>query len=77
MCETGQSQFTVQSSLASMAERCGDRARLGRDQERKLDRRQRLHAWRARLRKKADEEAALRAASLNMHDEGGPARIGD
>lgn len=72
-----QTQFTVQSSLAIMAERYGDRARLGRDQERKLDRRQRLQAWRARLRKKANEEAALRVASLNMHDEGGPARIGD
>jgi hypothetical protein len=77
MCEMAQTQFTVQSSLAIMAERCGDRARLGRDQERKLDRRQRLQAWRARLRKKANEEAALRVASLNMHDEGGPARIGD
>ena len=72
-----QTQFTVQSSLPIMAERYGDRARLGRDQERKLDRRQRLQAWRARLRKKANEEAALRVASLNMHDEGGPARIGD
>lgn len=77
MCETAQSQFTVQSSLAIMAEQCRDRARLDRDQDRKLDGRQRLHAWRARLRKKADEEAALRVASLNMHDEGGPARIGD
>jgi hypothetical protein len=31
----------------------------------------------AARRKRADEEATTRVASLNMHDEGGPTRIGD
>jgi hypothetical protein len=29
------------------------------------------------LRKRADEKESTDAASLNMHNEGGPARIGD
>jgi hypothetical protein len=77
MCETAQSQVSVPSNLAIMTARYGDHARLDRHQKRKLDGRRRLQAWRARLRKKADEKAALRVAALNMQDEGGPARIGD
>jgi len=77
MCETAQSRFTLPSSLALMTEPHGDRARLDRGQKRELDRRPRLAAWRARLRKKANEEAATRVAALNMQDEGGPPRIGD
>jgi hypothetical protein len=77
MCETAQPQFTLPSNVAIMTERYGERARSDRDQKRKLDRRPRLEAWRARLRQKADEKAALRLAALNMQDEGGPARIGD
>jgi len=60
-----------------MSERNGDRARFDKDRKRKLHHRQHIQALMARLRKRAAEEASSRAASLNMHDEGGPARIGD
>jgi hypothetical protein len=61
-----------------MSARNGDRARFHKDRKRKLHHRQRIQALMAGLRKRADdEEASTRAASLNMHDEGGPARIGD
>jgi len=60
-----------------MSERNGDRARFHKDRKRKLHHRQRIRAVVAALRKLADEEASTRVASLNMHDEGGPARIGD
>jgi len=55
----------------------GDRARFQKDRKRKLHRRQRIEALRAVLRKRAEEAASTRVASLNMHDEGGPARSGD
>jgi hypothetical protein len=60
-----------------MSARNGDRARFNKNQKRKVHRRQRTQALVARLRKRADEDASTRVASLNMHDEGGPARIGD
>jgi len=60
-----------------MSERNGDRARFHRDRKRKVLHRERIRALMARLRKGADEEASARVASLNMQDEGGPARIGD
>jgi hypothetical protein len=53
-------------------------ARFYKDRKRKLHHHQRIQALMAGLRKRADdEEASARVASLNMHDEGGPARIGD
>jgi hypothetical protein len=60
-----------------MSERNGDKARFQKDRKRKLLRRQRIHVLMAGLRKRVDEEASSRAGSLNMPDEGGPARIGD
>ena len=60
-----------------MSERNGDRARFHKDRKRKLDHRQRIQALMTTMRKHADEKASTRVASLNMHDEGGPARIGD
>jgi hypothetical protein len=60
-----------------MSARNGDRARFYKDRKRKLHHRQRIRALMAGLRKRADSEAATRVAVLNMHDEGGPARIGD
>jgi hypothetical protein len=60
-----------------MSERNGDRARFHKERARKLNRRQRLQERLIRLRNRADEQASTRVASLNMHDEGGPARIGD
>jgi hypothetical protein len=59
-----------------MSERNGDRARFHKDRKRKLHRRQRIQALITTLRKRP-ENASTRVASLNMHDEGGPARIGD
>jgi hypothetical protein len=59
-----------------MSERNGDRARFQKDRKRKLHHRQRIHALKALLRKRADEESA-RVASLKMTDEGAPARIGE
>lgn len=67
----------VTARLAIMSERNGDRARFHKDRRRKLHRRQRIHTLMLALRNRADEQASTRAASLNMHDEGGPARIGD
>jgi len=60
-----------------VSERNGDRARFYKERARKLNRRQRVQARMLRLRERADEQASTRVASLNMHDEGGPARIGD
>ena len=60
-----------------MSERNGDRARFHKDRKRKLHHRQRIQALMLVLRKRQDEEAATRVESLNMRDEGGPARIGD
>jgi hypothetical protein len=60
-----------------MSARNGDRARFHKDRTRKLRHRQRIRALMAALRKRADEEASRRVASLAMHDEGGPARIED
>lgn len=59
-----------------MSERNGDRARFHKERERKLQRRCRIRALLARLRKRA-EDASTRDASLEMHAEGGPVRIGD
>ena len=77
MCETAQSHFAARASLDTMSERNGDRARFQKDRKRKLHHRQRIHTLMASIRKKAGEAASTRTASLNMHDEGGPARIGD
>jgi hypothetical protein len=60
-----------------MSARNGDRARFHKDRKRKLHHRQRIQALMAALRKRADEKASARVASLNMPDEGAPARIGD
>jgi hypothetical protein len=77
MCQTEQWQRTLTARLAIMSERNGDRARFHKDRKRKLHRRQRIHGLMLALRNRADEQASTRLASLNMHDEGGPARIGD
>jgi hypothetical protein len=78
MCETAQSHSGVPASLVViMSARNGDRARFYKDRKRKLHHRQRIRAFMAKLRKQADEESSTRVASLNMHDEGGPVRIGD
>jgi hypothetical protein len=42
-----------------------------------LHHRQCIQVLRLVLRNRAAEQASTRDASLNMHDEGGPARIGD
>jgi hypothetical protein len=47
------------------------------DRKRKLHHRQRIRALVSELKKRANEDAASRAASLAMHDEGGPTRTGD
>ena len=60
-----------------MSERNGDRARFQKDRKRKMHRRQRIQALMLGLRNRTAERASTHAASLNMHDEGGPARIGD
>ena len=60
-----------------MSERNGDRARYHKDRKRKLHRRQRIQAFIATLRRRADEKASTDAASLDMQDEGGPSQIGD
>jgi hypothetical protein len=57
-----------------MSARNGDRARFHKDRKRKLRHRQRIQAVMAGVRKRADENASSRTASLNMADEGGPAR---
>jgi hypothetical protein len=59
-----------------MSERNGDRARFQKDRKRKLHHRQRIHAVKALLRKRADEEST-RVASRKMTDEGAPASTGD
>jgi hypothetical protein len=48
-----------------------------KDRKRKLPDRQRIHARLAPLKNRAAEAASTSAASLNMHDEGGPLRHGD
>jgi hypothetical protein len=66
-----------------MSERNGDRARFHKCRKRKLLHRQRIQALIFRLRKATSErrsdiaDDASRAASLAMHDEGGPTRSGD
>ena len=77
MCQTGQWHPAVLARLATMSERNGDRARFHKERKRKLHRRQRIHALMLALRSRANERASTRVASLNMHNEGGPARIGD
>jgi hypothetical protein len=77
MCETAHAHFAASATLDAMSERNGDRARFQKDRKRKLHHRQRIQALMTALRKRADEKASTRVASLNMHDEGGPARIGD
>jgi len=78
MCETAQSYSAVPVSLVGvMSARNGDRARFYKDRKRKLRHRQRIRALMAGLKKRVDEDASTRVASLNMHDEGGPTRIGD
>jgi hypothetical protein len=77
MCEKAQSHALLPATLAAMSERNGDRARFHKDRRRKLRHRQRIRTLMAGLRKRADETESSRAASLIMHDEGGPTRIGD
>jgi hypothetical protein len=66
-----------------MSERNGDRARFHKSRRRKLLHRQRIQALKIRLRMPTGErrpdvaDDASRAASLAMHDEGGPTRSGD
>lgn len=75
-----------------MSERNGDRARFQKNRKRKLHHRQRIQALVTGLLKRTDEHAsgaadrsvaatftdtASRAASLVMHDEGGPTRTRD
>jgi len=60
-----------------MSARNGDRARFYKDRKRKLRHRQHISELKAALRKRSGEEASSRAESLNMQDEGGPARIGN
>jgi hypothetical protein len=60
-----------------MSERNGDRARFQKNRKRKLHHRQRIRALMTGLKKRATEDAASHAASLAMHDEGGPTRTGD
>lgn len=60
-----------------MSERNGDRARFQKSRRQKMLHRQRIQVLATRLRKKAGDDAASRAASLAMADEGGPAPIAD
>lgn len=60
-----------------MSARNGDRARFYKDRKRKLRHRRRIQAFTARLKTRAEEKAATDTSSLNMHDEGGPTRIGE
>jgi len=55
----------------------GDRARFQKDRRRKLLKRARLHVVMAGLMKRQREGATSDAASMRMHDEGGPIRYGD
>lgn len=77
MCESVHPHFAASASLDVMSERNGDRARFHKDRKRKLHHRQQIQALMTALRKRAAEKASTRLASLNMHDEGGPARVGD
>lgn len=63
-----------------MSERNGDKARFQKNRQRKLLNRQRSRELAARLAaaRPADASGAItRAASLAMHDEGGPTRADD
>ena len=64
-----------------MSELNGDKARFQKNRKRKLQNRQRSRALVATLAAKPVEEdsdvTTTRAASLAMHDEGGPARADD
>jgi hypothetical protein len=72
-----------------MSERNGDKARFQKDRKRKLHRRQRIRELSATLRPRTNHrtsspdqrgtgsDAASRAASAAMQDEGGPTRAGD
>ncbi len=77
MCDSVHPHFAASATLDVMSERNGDRARFHTDRKRNLHHRQRIQALSTALQKRADEKASTRVASLNMHDEGGPARIGD
>jgi hypothetical protein len=76
LSQTAQRLLLLLATLTGMSERNGDRARFHKDRKRKLHRRQRIRALRVAVKMGADQEAS-RAASLNMHDEGGPLRHGD
>ena len=63
-----------------MSELNGDKARFQKNRKRKLQNRQRIRALVARLTAKPLEDASdpiTRAASVAMHDEGGPTRPED
>jgi hypothetical protein len=70
-----------------MSERNGDRARFQKNRRRKLLHRQRIHAFVARLRIRAEPSGTNGTsvtrtlkdvqASMAMQDEGGPIRAGD
>jgi len=77
MCETAQPRVVHPATLAAMAERHTDPAGSDKDRKPKPRLRERLRALIAGTRKRAAEEASTRQASLDMHDEGGPARAGD
>jgi hypothetical protein len=59
-----------------MSERNGDRARFQKNRKRKLRHRERIHAFVAARRLRAQDESS-RVASLEMLDEGGQLRAGD
>ena len=77
MCQIAHARFADAATLDVMSERNGDRARYHKDRKRKLHRRQRIQAFIAALRRRADEKASTDAASLDMQDEGGPSGLGD
>jgi len=52
----------------------GDRARFQKDRKRKMRLRERLHVAIAAVKKRTGDTAA---ASMRMHDEGGPVRNGE
>lgn len=66
-----------QLSCTIMSERNGDRARFQKNRKHKLLNRQHIHALTVRLRKQIVDAASSDAASLTMHDEGGPSRSTD
>jgi hypothetical protein len=60
-----------------MSERNGDRARFQKTRKRKLRHRERIQAFVRTLSKRFKDDAASRAASQGMLDEGGQLRAGD